>query len=468
MTVDIHAVDHASLNPARGNTVTGRQRSGVIPRLARSLVHLRTAVGGGLLALAALSLALAATPASADTCTSDDFAAVVDEAGAGLRAFNSATVPKIQARLKELQKKRGWSDADLEEKAVQFLHDARISELDTTASMLLEKIDTLGEVPEGKAPDCAKLAELQKSGAELLEVRSQRASYTLARIDAALAENAQPAPASAPTAPASATSAKPKETAGVRESAKQTVTKPADVAQAPAAAQKPRDVEKPTTTRSWSSATSTSPNAHAESAATVAMNSPSTAPPLAPAAAGPAGPGHPGAVEGLPPREAMDNPNGYTIDEVRQATRGFFGTVSTNLASVIEYAFSNYGRPSGYVLGQEGGGAFLAGLRYGKGELFMRSGESRQVFWHGPSVGYDFGAEGSRTLFLVYSLHRPEDLFRRFGGIDGSAYLVGGVGLTVLKGGPVVMTPIRTGLGLRLGANIGYLRFTPHATWNPF
>ncbi|MBL8564869.1 MAG: DUF1134 domain-containing protein [Hyphomicrobiaceae bacterium] len=415
---------------------------------------------------------LASTPASADTCTSDDFATVVDEAGAGLRAFNSATVPKIQARLKELQKKRGWSDAELEEKAVQFLHDARISELDTSASMLLEKIDTLGEVPEGQAPDCAKLAELQKAGAELLEVRSQRASYTLARIDAALAGDAKSAPAPAPAAPvptaATATTAKPKETANAREPAKQTVTKPTAVAQAPAAAPMPRDAEKPATTRSWSSATSTSPNAHAESAATVAMNGPPAVTPLAPAAAGPAGPGYSGSGEGLPPREAMDNPNGYTIDEIRQATRGFFGTISTNLASVIEYAFSNYGRPTGYVLGQEGGGAFLAGLRYGKGNLFMRTGESRPVYWHGPSVGYDFGAEGSRTLFLVYSLQRPEDLFRRFGGVDGSAYLVGGVGLTVLKGGPVVMTPIRTGLGLRLGANIGYLRFTPNATWNPF
>jgi hypothetical protein len=92
----------------------------------------------------------------------------------------------------------------------------------------------------------------------------------------------------------------------------------------------------------------------------------------------------------------------------------------------------------------------------------------RQVYWHGPSLGYDFGAEGSRTLFLIYSLKASDDLFRRYVGVDGSAYVLGGVGLTVLKGGPVVMAPIRTGVGLRLGANIGYVRFTPHATWNPF
>jgi hypothetical protein len=98
----------------------------------------------------------------------------------------------------------------------------------------------------------------------------------------------------------------------------------------------------------------------------------------------------------------------------------------------------------------------------------MRSGGQRDVYWHGPSLGYDFGAEGSRTLFLIYRLKAADGLFRRYGGVDGSAYVLGGVGLTILKGGPVVMAPIRTGVGLRLGANIGYVRFTPHATWNPF
>jgi hypothetical protein len=98
----------------------------------------------------------------------------------------------------------------------------------------------------------------------------------------------------------------------------------------------------------------------------------------------------------------------------------------------------------------------------------MRTGGERPVYWHGPSLGYDFGAEGSRTMFLIYRLADPEALFRSFTGIDGSAYLVGGVGITFLKGGDVIMAPIRSGLGLRLGANVGYVRFTPKATWNPF
>lgn len=166
--------------------------------------------------------------------------------------------------------------------------------------------------------------------------------------------------------------------------------------------------------------------------------------------------------------EPLTPTQGYTMAEIRQATRGFFGTISTNLGSVIEYAFQNWGRPTGYILGKEGGGAFLAGLRYGKGTLYPRYGQPETVYWHGPSLGYDFGAAGSRTLILVYQMSRTTDLHRMFTGVDGSAYLVGGVGLTVLKGGPMIMTPIRSGLGLRLGANVGYLRFTNRPTWNPF
>jgi hypothetical protein len=160
---------------------------------------------------------------------------------------------------------------------------------------------------------------------------------------------------------------------------------------------------------------------------------------------------------------------GYTIDEIREVTRGFFGTISTSLASVIEHAFKQSGRPTAYVLGVEGGGAFLAGLRFGKGTLYMRSEpETHQVYWHGPSLGTDFGASGSRTIFLIYRLRNPDDLFRNFTGIDGSAYFVGGVGVTLLKGGQVIMAPIRSGVGMRLGANVGYLRFTDKPTWNPF
>jgi hypothetical protein len=172
--------------------------------------------------------------------------------------------------------------------------------------------------------------------------------------------------------------------------------------------------------------------------------------------------------QSLPPIAFETADEGYTIDEIKDASRGFFGAVSTGLGGVIEKAFSGSGRPSGYILGKEGGGAFLAGLRYGEGTLYMRQGGTRKVYWHGPSIGSDFGAEGGRTLILIYKLREPDELYRSYTGVDGSAYLVGGVGMTLLKGGPVIMAPIRSGIGLRVGANIGYLRFTDHPTWNPF
>jgi hypothetical protein len=169
-----------------------------------------------------------------------------------------------------------------------------------------------------------------------------------------------------------------------------------------------------------------------------------------------------------PPAPTAFEEDGYTIDEIMAASAGFFGKVSANLGAVIEYLFKNSGRPTGYILGTEGGGAFLAGVRYGKGTLYARAGSTQEIYWHGPSLGTDLGADGSKTLFLIYRLKRPEDVYASFTGIDGSAYFVGGVGATLVTNGTVILAPIRSGVGLRLGANIGYIRFTPHSTWNPF
>ena len=176
----------------------------------------------------------------------------------------------------------------------------------------------------------------------------------------------------------------------------------------------------------------------------------------------------PSAPMAAAPGVPLQSDDGYTIDEIRDATQGFFGTVSTSLAAVIEHAFKNTGRPTGYILGQEGGGAFLGGLRYGNGVLYERTGGTQKIFWHGPSVGFDVGAAGARTMFLIYKMRQPDDLYRVFTGLDGSAFVVGGVGLTLLSGGGMILAPIRSGIGMRLGANIGYLRFTPTQTWNPF
>ena len=158
----------------------------------------------------------------------------------------------------------------------------------------------------------------------------------------------------------------------------------------------------------------------------------------------------------------------FTADEVMRAGHNFFGTISSGLAKVVEEAFSRWGQPNGYVLGQQVGGAFVAGVRYGDGNLYTRNAGDRRVFWQGPSIGYDAGGEGSRTMMLVYNLPATDAIYQRFVGIDGSAYVIGGFGMTALGSGDIIVVPIRSGLGLRLGANIGYLKFTPQATWNPF
>ncbi len=167
-----------------------------------------------------------------------------------------------------------------------------------------------------------------------------------------------------------------------------------------------------------------------------------------------------------PYRDTRDN--SYSSNEIIAAGHGFFGTVTQGLARVIEYAFQKQGRPNGYILGQDAGAAFIAGLRYGEGTLYTKDAGSHRVYWQGPSIGYDAGGDGSKVMVLVYNLRDPDDIYRRFGGVDGSAYIVGGVGLTFQKNGDLVTAPIRTGLGLRLGANVGYLKYTRAPTWNPF
>jgi len=160
--------------------------------------------------------------------------------------------------------------------------------------------------------------------------------------------------------------------------------------------------------------------------------------------------------------------NGFAPGEIIDAGHKFFGGVSRGLASIVEKAGSQWGQPNGYILGEEAGGAFVGGLRYGDGTLYTKNAGDVRVFWQGPTLGFDAGADGARTMMLVYNLPRTEAIFERFGGVDGSAYFVGGLGMTALTANNIVVVPIRSGVGLRLGANLGYLKFTPRPTWNPF
>jgi hypothetical protein len=158
----------------------------------------------------------------------------------------------------------------------------------------------------------------------------------------------------------------------------------------------------------------------------------------------------------------------FSSREILDAGHGFFGSISKGLANVVEYAFKSKGRPNGYILGQDAGGAFVAGLRYGEGMLHTKDAGNHRVYWQGPSIGWDAGAEGSKVMVLVYNLRSPDQIYQRFPGVAGLAYLVGGVGITFQESDDVVVAPIRAGIGLRLGANIGYLKYTRAPTWNPF
>lgn len=167
-------------------------------------------------------------------------------------------------------------------------------------------------------------------------------------------------------------------------------------------------------------------------------------------------------------QQSYGSTRSFSQNELVTSGHQFFGTVSRGLALTIEEAVRRWGEPNGYVLGQEAAGAFVGGLRYGEGTLFTRNAGDRKVFWQGPSIGFDFGGEGARTMMLVYNLPSVDALYQRFVGVDGSVYFIGGFGFTAMAAEGVTVVPIRTGVGWRLGVNLGYLKFTPQATWNPF
>lgn len=175
-----------------------------------------------------------------------------------------------------------------------------------------------------------------------------------------------------------------------------------------------------------------------------------------------------GMVAGLTLPARADAPSNFSPDEIVDSGHKFFGGIARSLAEIVQEAGRRWGLPNGYILGQEASGAFVGGLRYGEGEMYTRNAGDEKVFWQGPSLGFDWGADGDRTMMLVYNLPSVSSIFRRYAGLDGSAYFVGGLGFTALTSEGIVVVPIRTGVGARLGVNVGYLKFTPKSTWNPF
>jgi hypothetical protein len=160
----------------------------------------------------------------------------------------------------------------------------------------------------------------------------------------------------------------------------------------------------------------------------------------------------------------------YTQNEIVNKAADFFGTTTEGLARAVERVFSEKGRPNAYITGVEGGGAVVVGLRYGDGDMFMKSNGDRpvKVYWQGPSVGFDVGGNASKVFTLVYNLPNAEAIYQRFPGVEGSAYVVAGVGVNYQQNGRVILAPMRTGVGLRLGANVGYLHYSKERNILPF
>ena len=158
----------------------------------------------------------------------------------------------------------------------------------------------------------------------------------------------------------------------------------------------------------------------------------------------------------------------YREDDLIGAAEGVFGKGSQGLASMIQDLLKKQGEPNGYIVGREGGGAFALGLRYGSGTLHHKVEGKRPVYWTGPSIGFDIGANAGNAFVLVYNLNDTQDLYKRFGAGEGQAYMIGGFNVSYLRRGDVVLIPVRMGAGLRLGANIGYMKFSEKQKWLPF
>lgn len=158
----------------------------------------------------------------------------------------------------------------------------------------------------------------------------------------------------------------------------------------------------------------------------------------------------------------------FDQDSVLKDAADFFGETTEGLAKVIEKAFKEQGRPNAYIKGQEAGAAITVGLRYGDGSLVMKRGGGSHVYWAGPSVGFDLGANASKVFTLVYKLPKASAIFRRFPGVDGSLYYVGGAGINYQRADGITLAPIRLGVGLRAGASVGYIHYRREKTYNPF
>ena len=169
-----------------------------------------------------------------------------------------------------------------------------------------------------------------------------------------------------------------------------------------------------------------------------------------------------------PQRAPAGAPAPFAIDEMVGAGHQVFGEFTQGFAAIVERAVSRYGLPNGYIVGEEAGGALIGGARYGEGTLYTRNAGTYRIYWQGPSLGLDVGANGNRVMMMVYNLPSIAAMYDRYIGVNGSAYVVAGLGMTVLSRNGVYVVRVVSGVGARLGFNFGYLKFTSRPTWNPF
>jgi hypothetical protein len=157
----------------------------------------------------------------------------------------------------------------------------------------------------------------------------------------------------------------------------------------------------------------------------------------------------------------------YTANEITQAGSDFFGITTEAMAKAVQHIFGDLGEPDGYIKGDEGGGAFVIGFRYGSGWLIRKDREPQKVYWRGPSIGFDAGGNASKAFTLVYNLRDNKRLYQRFPGVEGSIYFVAGLGVNYMRSGGVTLAPIRTGIGLRAGVNAHYQVYSDKRDWFP-
>ena len=333
------------------------------------------------------------------------------------------------------------------------MDDAKLESFNNDIEELASRLDTLSATPNSDV-SCSRLGDLKSVQERLITVMGQKSGFILAQLEAEGAKAPvspyakQPLPAAA-----QASNAAPRQQSEAGEPAP---VWSANLAHTPVPAPAPAPAQRQAAAQPTGPLV-LKPAPQQPDNRVAVLPKPQSAPVAPP----------PAAIE-LPPPAA----SGYTAEEIHEAGKGVFGTLTSDLAVLVNRAFKQFGQPNAYIVGGEGGGAFLAGLRYGEGKLYTKlngieTGPA-SIYWQGPTLGADLGANGSQTLFLVYNLQEQTGLYRRFPGLDGSAYVAGGLGMTVYRGGDMLIVPIRTGLGLRLGASIAYLKFTERASLNPF